>query len=343
MKKLLNTLYVTTQGAYLAKEGESVVVKVEHETKLRVPIHALGSVVCFGQVTVSPYLMAFCGQQNVAISFMSEYGRFLARVEGPTTGNVLLRREQYRRSDDPAASAEIARAMLMGKIANARTVLQRVIRDHAEKQDGDEIEAAVKRLGHYLRRLKQDADLEVVRGIEGEASKTYFHVFDQMITAQKDEFYFIGRTRRPPTDNVNCLLSFIYTLLVHDLRSAAEAVGLDPQVGFLHRDRPGRPSLALDMMEEFRAPFADRLALSLINRQQLKAKDFVKSASGGVTLKDDARKTLLVAYQERKQDELTHPFVGEQMKVGILFHLQAKLLARYLRGDFDGYPPCFWK
>jgi len=343
VKKLLNTLYVTTQGAYLAKEGESVVVKVERETRLRVPIHALGSIVCFGQVSVSPYLMAFCGKQCVAISFLSEYGRFLARVEGPTTGNVLLRREQYRRSDDHAASAEIARAMLMGKIANARTVLQRVMRDHGEKQDDDTMAAAVTRLGHYLRRLKQDADLEVVRGIEGEASKTYFGVFDDMITAQKNDFFFRGRNRRPPTDNVNCLLSFVYTLLVHDLRSAAETVGLDPQVGFLHRDRPGRPSLALDMMEEFRAPFSDRLVLSLINRQQLKGSDFVKSAAGGVTLKDDARKALLVAYQERKQDEITHPFVGEKVKVGILFLLQAKLLARFLRGDLDGYPPCFWK
>ncbi len=343
MKKLLNTLYVTTEGAYLAKEGESVIVKVEHETRLRVPIHALGSIVCFGRVSMSPYLMAFCGKQDVAISFLSEYGRFLARVEGPTTGNVLLRREQYRRSDDHAASAEIARAMLMGKIANARTVLQRVIRDHGDKQSDDTLDAAVKRLGHYLRRLKQDADLEVVRGIEGEASKTYFGVFDDMITAQKDDFFFRGRNRRPPTDNVNCLLSFIYTLLVHDLRSAAESVGLDPQVGFLHRDRPGRPSLALDMMEEFRAPFADRLVLSLINRQQLGPADFVKSASGAITLKDNARKAVLVAYQERKQDEITHPFVGEKIRMGLFFLLQAKLLARHLRGDLDGYPPCFWK
>ena len=343
MKKLLNTLYVTTNGAYLAKEGESVIVRVEHKTKLRVPIHALGSIVCFGQVSVSPYLMAFCGKQNVAITFLSVYGRFLARVEGPTTGNVLLRREQYRRSDDLYAASEISRTMVMGKIANARTVLQRAMRDHADKQDDTGISDAIKRQGYYLRRLKQKCDLDVIRGIEGEASKTYFSVFNNLITAQKDDFVFAGRNRRPPTDKVNCLLSFLYTLLAHDLRGAAEAVGLDPQVGFLHRDRPGRPSLALDLMEEFRAPFADRIALSLINRQQLQAKDFEKSASGGVIMKDDARKKLLVAYQERKQDEMIHPFLGEKVKIGIIFLLQAKFLARHLRGDLDGYPPCFWK
>ncbi len=343
MKKLLNTLYVTTEGAYLAKDGESVVVKVERETKLRVPIHALGSIVCIGHISVSPYLMAFCGERDVAISFLTPNGKFQARVEGPATGNVLLRREQYRRSDDHAAAAVIARAMVLGKVANCRTVLQRAMRDHAEKQDGDGISNAVQRLGHYLRRLKQDADLEVVRGIEGEASKTYFSVFNDMITAQCKSFSFAGRNRRPPTDNVNCLMSLIYTLLVHDLRSAAEAVGLDPQVGFLHRDRPGRPSLALDMMEEFRAPFADRLVLSLVNRQQLQQNDFLRTASGGVQLKDDSRKIVYAAYQERKQDEITHPFVGERVKVGILFLLQAKLLARHLRGDLDGYPPCFWK
>ena len=342
MKKLLNTLYVTTDGAYLAKEGESVIVRVEHQTKLRIPIHALGSIVCFGQVSVSPYLMAFCGKQNVAISFLSQYGRFLARVEGPATGNVLLRREQYRRSDDiNDAAADIARTMVMGKIANSRTVLQRALRDHAQTESG--ISDAVKRLGHYLRRLKNRCELDIIRGIEGEASKTYFSVFNDLITAQKDDFVFAGRNRRPPTDNVNCLLSFTYTLLAHDLRSAAETVGLDPQVGFLHRDRPGRPSLALDLMEEFRAPFADRLVLSLINRQQLQSKDFEKSASGGVIMKDDARKKLLIAYQERKQDELIHPFLGEKVKVGIIFLLQAKLLARHLRGDLDGYPPCLWK
>jgi CRISPR-associated protein Cas1 len=343
MKKLLNTLYVTTEDAYLAKEGESVIVRVEHKTKLRIPIHALGSIICFGNVSVSPYLMAFCGKQNVVISFLSQYGRFLARVEGPTTGNVLLRREQYRRSENIDTAADIARAMVIGKIANARAVLRRAVRDHSEKQNDSSINDATVRLRHYLHRLKNKCDLDTIRGIEGEASKTYFGVFDNLITSQKDDFVFNGRNRRPPTDNVNCLLSFLYTLLAHDLRGAAEAVGLDPQVGFLHRDRPGRPSLALDLMEEFRAPFADRLALSLINRRQLQARDFDKNASGGVVMNDAARKKLLIAYQERKQDEFTHPFLGEKVKVGILFLLQAKLLARHLRGDLDGYPTCFWK
>jgi len=343
MKKLQNTLYVMTQGAYLAKEGEAVVVRVEKETRLRVPIHTIGGIVCFGQVGCSPYLMGFCAEKGVSISFLTEHGRFLARVEGPVSGNILLRREQYRRCDDNEKSAEIARAVVVGKIANCRQVLLRALRDHAEKHDGDSTERSVNRLGQYVRKLAKPLALAETRGIEGEASKSYFDSFDTLITAQKEQFFFRGRNRRPPMDNVNCLLSFVYTLLVHDCRSALESVGLDPQAGFLHRDRPGRPSLALDMMEEFRAPFADRLVLSLINRQQVQAKDFQKSQGGGVTMKDGARKELLIAFQKRKQDELEHPFLGEKVKVGLLFHVQALLLARFLRGDMDGYPPFLWK
>lgn len=343
MKKLLNTLYVTTQGAYVAKEGESAVVRIEQETRLRIPIHSIGSIVCFGQVSCSPYLMAMCGERDVAISFLSENGRFLGRVEGPTTGNVLLRREQYRRSDDPDASARIARSVVAAKVANCRGVLQRSLRDHADRMRTESVSRSVSRLGQYLRRLRNELALDEVRGIEGEASRTYFGVFDDLITSRKQDVRFSGRNRRPPRDNVNCLLSFVYTLLVHDVRGALEAVGLDPQVGFLHRDRPGRPSLALDIMEEFRPAFADRLVLSLINRQQLQGKDFVKSEAGGVELKDGARRDLLVAYQKRKQDEVEHPFLKEKVKIGLLFHLQAMLLARHLRGDIDGYPPFLWK
>jgi CRISPR-associated protein Cas1 len=343
MKKHLNTLFVTTQGAYLAKEGETIVVKVEQEIRLRLPVHTIGGIVCFGNVSCSPFLMGFCAENGVGISFLTEHGRFLARVQGPVSGNVLLRREQYRRADDPQASADVARSVLTGKIANSRTVLQRALRDHADKMATDEVGFAVKRLSNYLDLLNQDRPLDALRGCEGDAAHIYFSVFAHLIVAQKEDFSFQERNRRPPLDNVNALLSFIYTLLVHDIRSALETVGLDPAVGFLHRDRPGRPSLALDLMEEFRPFLADRLALSLINLRQVQGKGFQKSDSGAVLMTDDTRKTLLVAYQERKQEEILHPFLEEKVTIGLLFHTQALLMARYLRGDLDGYPPFIWK
>jgi CRISPR-associated protein Cas1 len=343
MKKLLNTLYVTTQGAYLSKEGETIAVKVDGETRLRLPIHTIGNVVCFGNVGCSPYLMGFCAENSVGVSFLTEHGRFLARVQGAVSGNVLLRREQYRRADDLDASAEVAKSVVMGKIANCRAVLQRVIRDHAEKINEEALRHAALRLTRQMELLDGTYPLEELRGVEGDSARVYFGVFDHLIVAQKEAFRFDERNRRPPLDNVNCLLSFIYTLLMHDLRSALEGVGLDPAVGFLHRDRPGRPGLALDLMEEFRPFIADRLVLSLINLKQVQAKGFKRMESGAVVMNDDTRKTVLVAYQERKQEELTHPFLGEKVMVGILFHVQALLLARYLRGDLDGYPPFIWK
>lgn len=343
MKKHLNTLFVTTQGAYLSKEGETVVVKVEQEIRLRVPVHTIGGIVCFGQVSCSPFLMGFCAENGVEISFLSEYGRFLARVQGPVAGNVLLRREQYRKADDLQFSADMAKAILTGKIANCRTVLQRALRDHGEKIHAREVELAAKRLGHYLELLTQEQPLNVVRGYEGDAAHIYFNVFNHLIVSQKEYFTFAERNRRPPLDNVNCLLSFLYTLVMHDVRSALESVGLDPAVGFLHRDRPGRPGLSLDLMEEFRPFIADRLALSLINLRQVNEKGFKKSDTGAVLMTDETRKTLLVAYQERKQEEIFHPFIEEKVTIGILFHIQALLLARHLRGDLDGYPPFIWK
>src|SRR4030042_1978621 len=239
MKKLLNNLYVTTQGAYLAKEGETVVVKVEQEVRLRLPIHTIGGIVCFGNVGCSPYLMGFCAESNVGISFLTEHGRFLARVQGPVSGNVLLRREQYRRADNLKFSAEVAKFILTGKITNCRTVLQRGLRDHAGKMEDQEVRQAVMRLNHMLESLNEEGHLDVLRGIEGDSAHTYFSVFDHLIVAQKESFRFEERNRRPPLDNVNCLLSFIYTLLVHDVRSALESVGLDPAGGFLHRHAPG--------------------------------------------------------------------------------------------------------
>ncbi len=343
MKKHLNTLFVTTQGAYLAKEGETVAVKVEGKVRMQLPIHTLGGIVCFGQVSCSPYLMGFCAKNDVAISFLTEYGRFLARVQGPVSGNVLLRREQYRWADDQNNSTSMARFVVVGKICNSRTVLQRSLRDHSSKVDVPVLQGTIDRLNSILMHIREDIPLNTIRGYEGEAAQVYFNVFDSLITSQKENFVFNERSRRPPLDRVNCLLSFLYTMVMHDVRSALECVGLDPAVGFLHRDRPGRPSLALDMMEEFRSFLADRLTLSLINLSQVKDKGFRLMESGAVLMDDETRKTVLVAYQKRKQDEIMHPFIKEKMPVGLLFHTQALLLARHLRGDLDGYPVFLWK
>ena len=344
MRHLLNTLFVTSEGASLFKEGETVEVKVANETKAKIPIHTLGGIVVFGNAYCSPPLMGLCAENQVAVSFLSVYGRFIAKVVGPVSGNVHLRREQYRRADDLAGSAEIARTLVIGKIANGRTVLQRALRDHPENTRAAEIQTAVEKMARILESLTGERiNLDVIRGKEGEAGNYYFGVFDHLITAQKDEFVFQTRNRRPPTDRVNSLLSFFYTLLVHDVESALETVGLDPAVGFLHRDRSGRPGLALDLMEELRPFLADRLALSLINRNQLHGKDFEISETGAINLDPDVRKLVLSAYQTRKQDEITHPYLGEKINVGLLPFVQAMLLARHLRGDIDGYPPFIWK
>jgi len=343
MKKLLNTLYVTTQGAYLAKEGETVVVSVNREARLQVPLHTLSGIVCFGQVSCSPFLMGFCAERGVGLSYLTEHGRFLARVQGPVSGNVLLRREQYRRADDGDGSAAVARGVLIGKVANSRTVLQRALRDHGGKADVVALEDAAKRLRTSLDRLQGAASVDTLRGIEGDAAGTYFGVFDHLITSQKEDFQFHARSRRPPLDNINCLLSFLYTLLMHDVRGALESVGLDPAVGFLHRDRPGRPGLALDLMEEFRPVLADRLALSLVNLGVVKKNGFRKTETGAVLMDDETRKALLIAYQKRKQEEIMHPYLGEKVEFGLLPFVQALLLARHLRGDLDGYPPFLWK
>lgn len=343
MKQLLNTLYVTSQGAYLAKERETVLVKQDGETRIQVPVHTLGGIVCFGPVGCSPALLGLCAERGVAVSFLTERGRFLARVTGPVSGNVLLRREQYRRADDLAAAAGLARCIVAAKIANSRNVLLRSLRDHPECAGAEQLNAAAERLADAQRRLADPASLDSVRGCEGDAGQVYFSIFDHLIVAQKDGFRFERRSRRPPLDAVNALLSFLYTLLVHDVTAALEGVGLDPAVGFLHRDRPGRPGLALDLMEELRSAVADRLALSLINRQQVKPEGFIVSESGAVTMDDATRKEVLVAYQKRKQEEVQHPFLQEKVAIGLIPHVQALLFARHLRGDLDGYPPMIWK
>ncbi|RDD30049.1 subtype I-C CRISPR-associated endonuclease Cas1 [Prosthecochloris sp. ZM] len=343
MKKLQNTLYVSTQGTYLSKDGECVLAKIDQQEKSRVPIHILDGIVCFGQISASPFLLGYCAEKGVAVTFLTQYGRFLCSVQGPVRGNILLRRTQYRMADDRDQTAALARTFVIGKIGNARVALSRVVRDHPEKVNVEKLKAAQRILAGCVKRLRREDDQDRIRGIEGEAAKVYFDVFNQAITSTEEEFRFNGRNRRPPLDRVNCLLSFFYTLLTHDIRSALEAVGLDPAAGFLHKDRPGRPSLALDMLEEFRVFMADRLTLTVINRGQIKAKDFEISESGAVMLKDDARKEMLVAYQNRKSEEILHPFLQEKMPIGLLWHMQALLLARHLRGDIDAYPPFVWR
>ncbi len=339
MRTHLNTLFVTREGAYLAKDGAAVDVRQDGQSLLRVPLHNLDGIVALGyDIGASAHLMAACAEANVTLSFCTPNGRFLAAVRGFTPGNVLLRRTQYRTSDDLTASLQIARPMIAAKLANTRTVLQRAARDHGSTP---EIEAATTSLARSAQSTLRAADLDSLRGIEGDAAGAYFEVFEKLITVEG--FSFSGRIRRPPTDPVNALLSFLYTLLAHDCRSALESVGLDAAVGFLHRDRPGRPSLALDLMEEFRPVLADRAVLTLLNRRQLSARDFRTDELGAVELKEDARKLVLTQWQERKGDEITHPFLEEKTTVGLLPFVQARLLARHLRGDLDSYPAFLWK
>ncbi len=343
MKKLLNTLYVTTQHTYLKKEGQAVAIILDNETKLRLPVHNLSSIITFGAVSLSPYLIHYCAENNVCISFFSEYGKFLARVHGPRSGNVLLRREQFRWADNEDKSLCISRMILMGKIHNSRAVIRRALRDHPDKINVIKMKEVEARLTHYINRVGRSTNLDEIRGVEGDSAGNYFSVFNEMITNGSECFTFKGRNKRPPTDPVNALLSFLYTLLAHDCRSALEGVGLDPYVGFLHRDRPGRASLALDLMEEFRSFVTDRIALSLINRRQLKKNDFIYTGSGAVILKEEPRKTLLNEWQKKKQEEIIHPYLNEKIKIGIIPHIQARLLARCIRGDLEAYPPFLWK
>lgn len=341
MRKLLNTLYVTTPESYLAREGENVVVRVENEERFRIPIHNLEGIVCFGYMGASPHLMRLCSENNVGLSFLTPSGRFLGRVTGRVRGNVLLRRTQYRRADNCDESLEIAKSFIIGKLVNCRTVLGRGIRDHGAVIDYDKVRAVDALLIENLLKIEGCDSADTLRGIEGNCAKFYFTTLDELILKQRDDFYLIERNRRPPLDNMNALLSFLYTLLAHDVESALETVGLDPYVGFFHTDRPGRPSLALDTMEELRPFMADRLALNLVNMKQISGGDFVKKENGGVILTDEGRKSVIGAWQKRKQDTITHPYLNEKVPVGLLPYVQAMLMARFLRGDIDGYPPFF--
>jgi len=336
----LNTLYVFTPGSYLRRDHRTVVVEVEKETRLALPIHNLDAIAAFGQVMVSPGLMELCLESGVALTFLSESGRLIGRVDAPRSGNVLLRREQFRRADRPEACLALARCFVAGKLQNTRNALVRAARETDSDDDRESLISASARLAEGLAALATAATLDEVRGREGDAARCYFGAFPGMIRQNRAELAMIGRSRRPPLDPVNAMLSFTYALLVHDCAAALTAAGLDPEVGFLHVDRPGRPSMALDLVEEFRPLVADRLVLTLLNRRQVTPSQFVRRDGGGVEMNSDARKTLVQAYVARKREELIHPLLGTKTRVGQLPYLQAKLLARHLRGDGEIYPPC---
>ena len=343
MRKLLNTLFVTSEDAYLALETENVAVYIGEEKKAQYPLLVLESIISFSYKGASPALMGACARNGIQLVFLTPRGRFLARVCGQEQGNVLLRKEQYRLSDKLEKSCHIARNFIFGKVYNQRWVLERTLRDHRMRVDAAKLESASQALAGLLPAIETQTDLDALRGLEGKASVRYFHVFDEMVLNQKADFLFDGRNRRPPTDNMNALLSFAYVLLSNDCASALESVGLDSYVGFMHRDRPGRTSLALDLMEELRAPMADRLCITLVNNRVLQDKHFERQESGAVFLGEDGRKLFLSAWQTKKKEEITHPYLKEKMAWGLVPYVQSLLLARCLRGDLDGYPPFLWK
>lgn len=341
VRKLLNTLYVTTPDSYLSKDGENAVVRVGDQEILRIPIHNLEGIVCFGYMGASPQLMQLCVEHNVGLSFLTPNGKFLARVSGISRGNVLLRRTQYRIADNETAALDIDKSFIIGKLVNCRTVLGRSIRDHGSSIPCEKIRKIDAFLIENLNKIGECESRDRLRGIEGNCAKAYFDVFDDLILKQKEVFFLSDRNRRPPLDNMNALLSFLYTLLAHDVQSALETVGLDPYVGFFHVDRPGRPGLVLDMMEELRPFLGDRHALTMVNLQQIGGEDFLKKEDGAILLTDDGRKKILKSWQKRKQEEVTHPYLHESIPIGLIPYVQAMLMARYLRGDIDGYPPFF--
>ncbi|MDM7986260.1 MAG: type I-C CRISPR-associated endonuclease Cas1c [Smithella sp.] len=342
MKRLANVLYITSPDVYLSLDGESIVIKKDEHDSTHLPLHNLENIVCFNYLGVSPMLMGACAERNIGLSFFSPHGRFLARVSGKVKGNVLLRKKQYAVSEIEGQCVPIASSFLIGKVYNQRKVIERALRDHAMLVDVQALTKSSAFLKQTLTTLPDCKSNSELMAFEGSAAKIYFGVFNHFILQQCEDFHFEERSRRPPLDNMNSLLSFLYALLTNEVVSALEGVGLDPYVGFLHTDRPGRPSLALDLMEELRPVFADRLALSLVNRRQVTGKGFVRKESGGILMDDDTRKAVLTAWQDRKKEEIMHPYLKERIPFGLIPHVQAMLLARHLRGDLDGYPPYFW-
>lgn len=343
MKKLLNTLFVTTEDAYLSLDGENVVVSREKKEISRFPLHTLSDIIAFTYSGASPALMGGCAERGVGLTFCSPSGKFLARAVGKSGGNVLLRRMQYRVADDPSQSCRIARNMIFGKLYNSRWSIERTKRDHAMRVDAEKLRKSIDKLKELCPTALEETSLESLRGTEGLGAKAYFGAFDEMILQNKEQFFFVERNRRPPLDNVNAMLSFAYSLLGGTCAGALESVGLDSYVGFMHRDRPGRVSLALDLMEELRPCFADRFVLSVINNRIISPSDFATTDSGAVLLTDSGRRRFLQAWQERKRDMITHPYLKEKMPWGLVPYVQALLLARYLREDLDEYPPFLWK
>lgn len=343
MKKLLNTLYVTSENSYLGLDGENIVVYEEKREIGRLPLHNLEGIVSFGYRGTSPALMGACAERNISLCYVSPQGKFLARVTGKTRGNVLLREQQYASCKNEIIGLNIAKNCITGKVYNARWVLERAVRDHSMQIDAERVKKASIQMKTSLELIRNAESLDQLRGYEGEAASIYFGVFDELILQQKKDFCFHGRSKRPPMDPVNAMLSFVYTLLTNQITSALETVGLDPYVGCLHTDRPGRVSLALDLIEEFRAVYADRFVLSLINKKIVNAKDFTKKENGAVLMNDDLRKKLLIEWQNKKKEVITHPFLKEKVEWGMLPYVQAMLLARYLRGDLEGYPVFLWK
>lgn len=342
MKKLLNTLYILTPDSYLFVKGETIAIHVGGEEKVRVPAHTISSVLCMGNTTVSSPLIQFCGERGISLSFYSDYGRFYGRVTGPVHGNVLLRRRQFAAMDDPPSSLSLARCFLLGKLVNAKTFLLRARREQSDDAAKERLADAARRVSECAGQMQSALSVDTLRGLEGVAASAYFGAFQDMLKTSDDVMTFSGRNRRPPEDPVNALLSFLYTLLKNDVQSALESVGLDPAAGFLHTIRPGRPALALDMMEELRAPICDRMALALINRGQITRSSYERLCAP-VLLKESARKTVLTAWQNRKREEMTHPFLDERVPIGMIPFCQAQLLARVIRGEMDDYPPFHWR
>jgi CRISPR-associated protein Cas1 len=340
VKKLLNTLYITREGAYIHREREVIVIECEKVEIFRVPAINIENIICIGfDIMASPGLMRLCSEYNIGLAFYGGNGEFIARVQGAQSGNVLLRRRQYRLADDKNKCAELVRWIIGAKIANSRSILQRCLRNYPENSEKAHLEKVIGILTNYLFKLKEITSIDEMRGIEGYVATEYFSCFTSMITADKESFGFVSRSRRPPLDRINALLSFIYTLLYHDVTSALEGVGLDPAVGYLHNDRPGRSSLALDIMEELRGYIGDRQVVNLINLKQIKADGFIFMDTGAVIMDDRTRASLVEAYQKKKQEEIIHPFIEEKIKIGLIPHVQAQLMARYIRGDIECYPP----
>lgn len=343
MRKLLNTLFITSEQAYLTLDGETVCVEIQKKKAGQFPLHTLESIVCFSYNGASPALMGACAKRGINLTFFSPFGKFLCRVAGESRGNVLLRKQQYRISDQETLSCFIARNFILGKVFNCRWCIDRTLRDHELRVDAERCRKAIQFLTKAMDKIKAEENLDTLRGLEGEAATVYFGIFDELILNQKEDFYFHGRNKRPPQDYMNSMLSFGYTLLANDCAGALEGAGLDSYVGFMHRDRPGRKSLALDLMEELRPVLVDRFVLTLVNNRQIRKEHFVTSESGAVEFSDDGKKKFLTAWQEHKKEQLTHPYLDEKICWGLIPHIQSLLLARYLREDIDGYPPFLWK